>query len=119
MRHLASGVQGLNAAPVRLNRTADSGVHAEGGARSVPSGVPHHQACPEGMGREAYDAGPQNSNGTTMGQVKAAGPQSAQPEGVSLGGYMQLDTILLETGCSYTRLAEYIISQEPDCSVTG
>lgn len=75
----------MDAAPARLHRTSDSGVHVEGGGRGLPNGLSRHQDCPGGRHREAYDAGPQNSNGTTLGQVMAAGPQSAQPEGVHPG----------------------------------
>ena len=78
---LATGLQGGNAAPARLHRMGSPGMCVEDGGRSLPNAVPRHQDRPEKVKREAYDAGPQNSNGTTMGQVLTAGPQSAQPEG--------------------------------------
>ncbi len=59
--------------------TGDSVAPVEGGGRSLPN-----VTCLESGHREAYDAEPQNSNGTTMGQVMAAGHQSAQPEGALL-----------------------------------
>ena len=81
VQHLPLGLQGGDVAPARLHRTGGLGVRMENGGRSLPDGVPSHQDRPEKIEREAYDAGPQNSNGTTMGQVLTAGPQSAQPEG--------------------------------------
>ena len=68
-------------APARLHQTGDSGARPENGGGSLPNGLFGHRARIARAGRDAYDAGPQTSNGTTMGQVLAAGPQSAQPEG--------------------------------------
>lgn len=81
-------MQGVNSAPARLHRTANSDAYVEDGGRSAPNGLAGHQERPMRAGRDAYDAGPQNSNGTTVGQVLAAGAPSARPEGVQQGVLM-------------------------------
>ena len=68
-------------APARLHQSVDSRAHPENGGGSLPNGLFGHRARIAQAGRDAYDAEPQTSNNTTMGQVLAAGPQSAQPEG--------------------------------------
>ena len=109
-------MQGVNSAPARLHRTANSDAYVEDGGRSAPNGLAGHHERPMRAGRGAYDAGPQNSNGTTVGQVLAAGAPSAQPEGMQHG--VLIPHSFLPARRAF-RCMTVIGVPQPDCQCAG